>query len=285
MSRFMSKKQLLLAFNHNIQLIYKNYDNLNLTNLAKNLNIPCSTLSRLLDEKNEILPQTLTLYRISQSLGISMDILFTEKLTVKQLPENFPLRKYREMDNRIKRYVCGKVGERCKDQFKLYYFNTNVDDNEELIQEGELQVLTNEENEYIVVADFGLNLENKKIKHYEGYIDLSGYHVYINLKATGITGEHVSILLYDQISDSNYMGGLGIVTSISRGLTRAPCAQKIILSKKPFGQKEKNEILPQFLELNGTSSMLKVTEDQDQQVYRFIEDMKEDFESNCISRP
>lgn len=53
MSRFMSKKQLLLAFNHNIQLIYKTYNNLNLTNLAENLNIPCSTLSRLQKKKRD----------------------------------------------------------------------------------------------------------------------------------------------------------------------------------------------------------------------------------------
>jgi hypothetical protein len=271
MSQFMSKKQLLSVFNFNIQLIYKTYNNLSLTNLAKYLNIPCSTLSRLLDETNEILPQTLTLYRISKSIAIDMDVLITEKLSKKQLLENFPSHIYKDKNNRIKRYACGRVGEKCQEPYKLYYFNTNTDDNEELIQEGELQVLINDENEYTVLADFGLTLKSKKIKHYEGYIILSGYHAYINLKTTGITGEHVLIILYDQVSDSGYSGGLGIITSIARGITRAPCAQKIILSKKPFGQKEKVEILPQLLEIDDTASMLKVTGEQDLEVYRLLQ--------------
>jgi transcriptional regulator with XRE-family HTH domain len=273
MSQFRNKKQLLTVFNYNIQLIYKTYNHLSLTNLADKLNIPCSTLSRLLDEKNEILPQTLTLYRISKSLGLSMDALITEKLNKRQLPENFPFRTYRGINHRIKRYICGRVGEKCQEPFRLYYFNTNTDDSEEMIQEGELQVLSNEENEYLVIAAFGLNLENKKIKHYEGYIVLSGYHVYINLETVGITGERVLIVFYDQISDNNYQGGLGIITSISRGLTRAPCSQKIIISKKTFGQKEKDKILPQFLEFKNTTSILKVTGDQDQEVYRLLQNL------------
>lgn len=273
MSQFMSKTQLLAVFNHNIQLIYKTYNNLSLTNLADKLNIPCSTLSRLLDEKNEILPQTLTLYRISKSLGLSMDILFTEKLTRRQLPDKYPFRSYGGTYHKIKRYVCGKVGEKCQEPFRLYYFNTDADNSEELIQEGELQVLINEENEHMVVADFGLNLSNKKIKHYEGYIVLSGYHVYINLETTGITGERVLILFFDQISDSDYLGGLGIVTSISRGLSRAPCSQKIIISRKPFGEEEKMAILPQLLEFNNSTDILKVTGEQDQEVYKLLQNL------------
>lgn len=270
---FMNKKQLLAVFHYNIQLIYKTYTNLSLTKLANKLNIPSSTLSRFIDEKNDILPQTQTLYRISKSLGISMDMLLTEKLNKKQLPQIFSFKVYREEEKRIKRYLCGKVSEGCQESFKLYYLNTDLSGNRELIHEGELQVLAkseNEESEYFVTADFGLNIKHTKKKHYEGDISISAYHVYMNLKATGITKERLLIVLYDQISDNSYKGGLGLLISISRGLKRAPCAQKIILSKNPFGQNEKEEILPQLLKCNGQISLLQITEEQDQEVYKML---------------
>lgn len=268
--RLMNKKQMVSIFNHNIQLIYKTYDSLNLTTLADKLNIPSSTLSRFLDEKNTVLPQTSTLYRISQSIGISMDRLLTEKMDKKHLPEFFS-RMPGEGDKRLNRYICTKNEDGSQASYRLYYFNTDPAGNQALIHEGEMQVFSNRENGEPfcwVTADFGLNLGVDKKKHYEGQIAISGDHVYINLETTGITGERVLMVFYHQNSDNDYKGGAGIISSISRGRNKAPCAQKIVISKRALENSEQERLLPELLKFNDNTSVLQITEEQDQNVYK-----------------
>lgn len=282
----MNKKQLVSIFNHNMQLIYKTYDSLNLTALADKLNIPSSTLSRFLDEKNTVLPQTSTLYHISQGIGINMEVLLTEKINNKQLPDLF-FKPPVEENKRLNRYICGKNKDGSQESYRLYYCNTDPAGNQELIHEGELIVSLNSENDKAaisVTANFGLNIGADKRKHCEGHIAISGDHVYINLETTGITGERVLIILLHQNSDSDYKGGVGIITSISRGRKKTPCTQKVIISKRPLKDVEKETILPDLLKFEDSNFVMRITEELDQCVYKklLVPTNKDHPDDNCL---
>ena len=66
---------------------------------------------------------------------------------------------------------------------------------------------------------------------YEGNVDINEQNIFIDLESK----EHKDktfIILNNPPTNSNYIGGVGTVNSISRGREHNPCAQFIILSKK-----------------------------------------------------
>lgn len=71
---------------------------------------------------------------------------------------------------------------------------------------------------------------------YEGAVTFSDHHTFINVQSD-IYGDNALIILYSPQKkiDSDYIGGMGSVASITRGRTHMPTAQKIIMSKYELG--------------------------------------------------
>ena len=74
------------------------------------------------------------------------------------------------------------------------------------------------------------------VSAYEGVVTFSDHHTFINVQSN-IYGDNALIILYSPQKkiDSDYIGGIGSVASITRGRTHMPTAQKIIMSKYELG--------------------------------------------------
>ncbi len=74
--------------------------------------------------------------------------------------------------------------------------------------------------------------KNDDVYSYEGEVKFSDRHCFINVESDAF-GDNALIILYSpqKKADSEYIGGLGAVSSVTRGRTHQPAAQKIILSK------------------------------------------------------
>ena len=67
---------------------------------------------------------------------------------------------------------------------------------------------------------------------YEGTVDFSEQHVFVNIHSDVINDQALMILPSPhKRSDMEYIGGIGCVASVAHGRSRMPTAQKIIISK------------------------------------------------------
>lgn len=69
-------------------------------------------------------------------------------------------------------------------------------------------------------------------EYYEGKVDFQEQHVYIDLKSDYF-GDHALFALYSppKKKDSDYIGGIASLCSVSHGKDRMPCAQKALVSR------------------------------------------------------
>lgn len=83
---------------------------------------------------------------------------------------------------------------------------------------------------------------------YDGRVTFSEHHTFINIQSD-VYGDDALIILYSpqKKTNSDYIGGMGCVTSVSRGRAHMPTAQRIVLSKYELGCS--NEMLAERLSI------------------------------------
>lgn len=227
----------------NLKSIRKKYD-ISLQKLASQVGVAKSTLSNF--ENKRTTPSVEVLYNICGYFQINMSVFVSEYLNENDIFIQDSFDKSENVKNMFLMY------NKYIGTFIVYYFKT-----ENQITTAKM-VIKNHKNRLMADAFFDS-------KAFEGHLSIVGRHTYISL--TGTTHlEKVLIILHDPPSLTPYIGGLGIMDSVSSGRIQNPCSKKILLSKKE---------LPDIDEVKSLLSIddqyiVNITESCDDKIYHLI---------------
>ena len=120
-------------------------------------------------------------------------------------------------------------------EYNVYFFKTAFENSDDVIYNGKMSIKKDRgEKPYKVTATFPNSDDGSKF-YFEGSLNVIGRHTYISLNGKDHF-EKCLLILHDPPSTSTatggYIGGIGIVASVSQGRFRSPCAQKILISRK-----------------------------------------------------
>lgn len=90
--------------------------------------------------------------------------------------------------------------------------------------------------------------EREEVSPYDGTVSFSDHHIFVNVESN-IYSDNALIILYSpqKRADSEFIGGIGSVASVTRGRTHMPTAQKIIMSK--YELKCSREVISEHLSM------------------------------------
>lgn len=97
-------------------------------------------------------------------------------------------------------------------------------------------------------------------RYYTGHLEFTMHHTFINLNST-FYGDNALMVFHapQKKSDTDYIGGVGCVSSVSHGNNHMPIAQKIIISRYPI--KRSNEEIAEHLQMNRIDIGMKAESD------------------------
>lgn len=139
------------------------------------------------------------------------------------------------------------------------------------------------ETEY---GKIGMDISNPQYKtyknkeYYQGEVDFQENHVFIDLKSNYF-GDHALFALYSTVKkkDSNYIGGVASLSSVSHGDSHSPCAQKALVSR--YALKCSDEKIGEVIRMNPT----KVSIDAKiEEIYGMFEELNKESLSGLIDR-
>ncbi len=139
------------------------------------------------------------------------------------------------------------------------------------------------ENEYIKV---GVNPTDsiysayKNKEYYQGDVDFQEQHVYIDLKSSYF-GDHALFALYSppKKKDSDYIGGIASLSSVSHGNDRMPCAQKALVSRYIINKDDVE--LGEYIRMNPTKVSI---ETKIEEIYSMFEELNKESLSGLMDR-
>lgn len=205
-------------------------------------------------------------------INLTMDLLISDKFNPKELinkRDNHPsvTRKQSKHGGYYGNYICYFYDQSkpvnnhdCKSNRELRYGVISIfDDCESLLGDTTIRAIASffKEAEFDkaselkksldkifknndIVKNRNADIENafnsNNISAYEGKVNFSDHHIFINVQSN-IYGDNALIIMYSPQKkiDTDYIGGIGSVASIARGRTHMPTAQKIIMSKYELG--------------------------------------------------
>lgn len=230
---------------HNLKLARKRI-NISLEYLASQIGVAKSTLSNFENRKST--PSVEVLFDICNFFQINMSIFVSEYLAENDffsLDNSY----FDKSENKKDKLIMYK---KYLGTYNIYYFKT-----ESKITTAKL-VINTFKNRFTVDAVFDS-------KVFEGHLSIVGRHTYVNL--TGTTHfEKVLIILHDPPSLDEYIGGIGVMASVSSGRIQNPCAKKLILSKKELS--DINEL--KNLLIMSEKFIVNIDESCDDKVYHMI---------------
>lgn len=139
------------------------------------------------------------------------------------------------------------------------------------------------ENEYVKIGinptDSGYNAYINK-EYYQGNVDFQEQHVYIDLKSSYF-GDHALFALYSppKKKDSNYIGGIASLSSVSHGKDRMPCAQKALVSRYIINKDDVE--LGEYIRMNPTKVSI---ETKIEEIYSMFEELNKESLSGLMDR-
>lgn len=139
------------------------------------------------------------------------------------------------------------------------------------------------ENEYVKIGinpnDPGYNAYTNK-EYYQGNVDFQEQHVYIDLKSCYF-GDHALFALYSppKKKDSNYIGGIASLSSVSHGKDRMPCAQKALVSRYIINKDDVE--LGEYIRMNPTKVSI---EPKIEEIYSMFEELNKESLSGLMDR-
>ncbi|GKX68933.1 helix-turn-helix domain-containing protein [Inconstantimicrobium mannanitabidum] len=231
--------------------------------LAEEIGVEYSSISNYEREDKVNLPRLTTLIKMADFFSVSIDSLLFEdleafesskvdlkKLGMKTLPYK---------DEEYKKYI--------NQRYYAYYYNTNSAYNSELAC-CYFEIKPNEAKERYDVSFAQIEREKK----YSGNFLLTNRHIYIYLR--GIEHSERAFITLPKPENSYlkaYIGGLGIISSISSGVRRDPCSQKIFMVNKDVNDTaELNEEIRSLLSIGNNSCLIRVDLDEDARAFDLI---------------
>lgn len=230
---------------HNLKLVRKR-TNISLESLAAQIGVAKSTLSNF--ENKKTTPSVEVLFDLCTFFQINMSIFVSEYLSERDF---FSLDNgsFDKLESKRDKLILYK---KYLGTYHIYYYKT-----ESKITTAQL-IISHSKNRFTVDAMFDS-------KVFEGHLSIVGRHTYVNL--TGTTHfEKVLIILHDPPSLDEYIGGIGVMASVSSGRIQNPCAKKLILSKKELS--DINEV--KTLLSSSEKYIVNIDESSDDKVYHMI---------------
>lgn len=241
----------------------RNFHNLSEQNLADILNIEKNTVSSY--ENNRIKPSITILNKLSIIFGISINTIIDCDLTNMFNSEN-KLNKAEHPDATWSStsFSDPEYKKFINNRYFIYYFDSHTSEditvNKEdiTINKMDIKFIRNFEKQiYEAYAQI-----NNSVKTYTGTLVLTRtYHAYIYLRGMN---HYERVLITFQFPDNGpakpYIGGIGLISSISSGEFKYPCAQKTLISYIDINMKKYNNDINSFLALNeNNNGIIKVT--------------------------
>ena len=239
--------------------------------LAENIGVQASSICNYENEKenekeNSSLPSLGNLIFISQYFGIDIDSLLFDSF------EEFGSE---EID-------LNKSGMRCIDfgspeyqkfldqKYFMYFYNTSSAYSSE-INFSTFEVYQNKERHRYDISMTIKNMHKESIKQYSGNLILTSRHIYLYFRGMDHYERSLAILHYPNGAANPYIGGLGLIISISSGKRKDPCMQKMFIINNEIKdlEKYKNELFS-LLDLSNSNQVIRMDEDLDDKAFRLI---------------
>lgn len=117
-------------------------------------------------------------------------------------------------------------------------------------------------------------------EYYQGDVDFQDQHVYIDLKSSYF-GDHALFALYSppKKKDSEYIGGIASLSSVSHGKDRMPCAQKALVSRYVINKDDVE--LGEYIRMNPTKVSIEA---KIEEIYSMFEELNKESLSGLIDR-
>lgn len=160
-------------------------------------------------------------------------------------------------------------------KYHAYYYNTNSD-YEPQIASFTVEI---EDNKNDKKYDVNMILRGSS-KSYYGNLILTNYHIYIYFQGRDHS-ERGIITLPKPPNDAirNYIGGLGIISSISSGMNKVPCSQKIFITTQEVNDINKYfNKLDELLQISNDKHIFRVDLEEDHKAFKMIKEISNENE-------
>lgn len=117
-------------------------------------------------------------------------------------------------------------------------------------------------------------------EYYKGEVDFQEQHVYIDLKSNYF-GDHALFALYSppKKKESDYIGGVASLSSVSHGKDRMPCAQKALVSRYVLNKDDVE--IGEYIRMNPTKVSI---EHKIEEIYSMFEELNKESLSGLMDR-
>lgn len=238
--------------------------------LAQKLGVAKSTISSYESHSTDTLPSVFKLKNIARYLGVTIDEIVTYDLEERDKKEE----KNREniskslltITNNTLTFNNPVYEKFLNHNYWVYFLKTDKNDTLH-ISYADMFIEQNK-----IKERYDINFNINRDKHYNGIFVLTYTQIYIYLQ--GKYHYERALMIFNNPQNGYnkpYIGGLGVISSVSSGSERNPCIQKILITNIEISKNEYKNGLTSLLSFSSkTNDIVKIDDEIEKQAYRFI---------------